>query len=53
MTNPRFHQLVTMLEDGQIGDVEFTELALEAEATTEQIAQALADTRAEDGEIDF
>lgn len=53
MTPERWQQLKNMLESGDIGDVEFTELALESGESIEHIEQALADARAEDGEIDF
>lgn len=54
MTREQLHQfddLVDALWSGDVGEVEFTEVALELGARLDRINQALTDVREEDGVI--
>lgn len=49
ITTNRRDELIDGLWAGEFGDVEFTELGLKIGMSTEEIGQALADVREEDG----
>jgi hypothetical protein len=47
----QFDQLVGQLWDGEMGDVEFTEVALDMGASLSAIHEALMEVREEDGTL--
>ena len=49
LTNTKRNILIDGLWAGEFGEVEFTELALDAGMSLEEISQVLSDVREEDG----
>jgi hypothetical protein len=47
----QYNHLVSALWEGNIGEVEFTEVALELGATLERVIQAIGEIREEDGTL--